>query len=107
MDSTFLGTLLFFRRALQCRGPAAFSLVSPSVECQQLLKQMALTPLFPVVVEDEPPAEAWNDLRCELDDAESGRRSILQAHRELASLDSPACEPFRAAVAPEEEKRAE
>src|SRR5436309_2251239 len=41
MDSTFLGTLLQLKRAAGRKG-ASLVLVSPSPECHELLRQMAL-----------------------------------------------------------------
>src|SRR5262245_56473162 len=61
LDSTFLGTLLFLKRASDRRGPGQFALVSPSSQCQQIFQQMGLQAVYPVVW-DEPPAGEWVEL---------------------------------------------
>jgi anti-anti-sigma factor len=98
MDSTFLGTLLFLRRAVERRGQGDFVLVSPSPQCCQLLRQMGMANLFPVRTSEEPDAGDWVEVTGDLTDVCTFKRNIVQAHRELAALPGPAGEPFRAVV---------
>jgi anti-anti-sigma factor len=95
MDSTFLGTLLYLKRAIDRRGQGEFALVCPSPQCRGLLQQMGVADLFPVVPAEEPAALDWTELTCSAADAEAFRRNVVQAHQELASLPGPAGEPFR------------
>src|SRR5438093_8992066 len=46
MDSTFLGTLLFLKRLVDCWEQGEFALISPSPQCCQLLQQMRLDKVF-------------------------------------------------------------
>ena len=95
MDSTFMGILLYFvRLAGQC-APGGVALVCPSPQCQRLFRDMGLDKFFPVVAEEELPADAWTQLCCELDDVGSFQGNVVQAHRELATLPGPTGEAFR------------
>jgi anti-anti-sigma factor len=94
MDSTFLGTLLFLKRAAERRGPHLFALIAPSAQCGRLLRQMGVDDVFPTVVEDEP-AEGWVELGGMPEDASACRRGVLEAHEELATLSGAAGESFR------------
>src|SRR4051794_8466424 len=53
MDSTFMGTLLFLQRALARAGRGRFALVAPSAACNQLIEQMGLADVYPVVDAEE------------------------------------------------------
>jgi anti-anti-sigma factor len=98
MDSTFLGTLLFLKRAVECRGQGGLALVSPSAFCRQLLKQMNLEDFYPVVTEEELSAISWTELDCGVKDVNTFKRTVVQAHQELACLPGPGGEPFREVV---------
>ena len=52
---TFLGTLLYLKRTIDHRGTGEFALVSPSPPCQQILEQMGLDRVYPVI-DQQPPA---------------------------------------------------
>jgi anti-anti-sigma factor len=97
MDSTFLGTLLQLKRAVEQHGQGRFALVSPSVPCQQLLRQMGLESTFAVLTEEEPVAVEWREL-CGDQDADAFKRNVVQAHEELATLEGPAGASFREVV---------
>jgi anti-anti-sigma factor len=98
MDSTFLGTLHVLLRAFDPQGRGHFALVSPSPQCDRLLLQMGLADFFPVVAAEEPDVSAWAVLPCAWTDAGAFQDQVVEAHRELASLEGPAGEPFRAVV---------
>jgi anti-anti-sigma factor len=98
MDSTFIGTLMCLKRAAHRRPQGEFVLVSPSAQCCQLFKQMGLEGVFPTVTEDEMAAPCWTELKGGADDVGAFRRNVVQAHEELARLEGPAGEPFRAVV---------
>ncbi len=97
MDSTFLGTLLQLKRAVERRGQGRFALVSPSPQCCQLLRQMGLETTFVVLTEEEPVEHDWTEL-CADQDADAFKRNVVQAHEELATLEGPAGAPFREVV---------
>jgi len=98
MDSTFLGTLLFLRRAVERHGPGDFVLVCPSPQCCQILAHMGLANLFPVrQAVDQGPGD-WVEVTGDLQDISAFKRNIIQAHRELAALPGPAGEAFRDVV---------
>src|SRR4051794_12764395 len=59
MDSTFMGTLLFLKRAVDRRGQGEFALLSPSPECGKLFRQMGLDAVYPVVTAEEPAPDTW------------------------------------------------
>ena len=98
MDSTFLGTLLCLKGAAERRGRGDFALVEPSPPCSRLLRQMGLDEVFPVVAGDVPAGTAWADLPGAAEDVPALKGNVEQAHRELARLDGPAAEAFRAVV---------
>ncbi|HEV8716760.1 MAG TPA: STAS domain-containing protein [Candidatus Binatia bacterium] len=95
MDSTFLGTLVFLRRAVNQQGQGEFTLISPSPECCRLLQQMGLEKIFPIVAVEELAASTWTELKSELEDTKVFKRNVVQAHQELAHLEGPAGEIFR------------
>jgi anti-anti-sigma factor len=98
MDSTFLGTLLFLKRAVsQCEG-GEFALVCPSNRCDGLLAQMSLDGVFPVVTAAEADAVPWAKVSCEIEPGDAFKRKVVQAHEELANLPGKAGEPFREVV---------
>lgn len=94
VDSTFVGTLLFLKRAVDRVGRGRFALVAPSEECRQVLEQMGIERAFPVTLEEEAAAD-WAELRIEPGDANAFRHNVVDAHRELATLDGPAGDQFR------------
>jgi anti-anti-sigma factor len=98
MDSTFLGTLLTLKKTLEKRPEGKFVLLAPSAACARILQQMGLTEMLPTEA-DEPPLEAvWTELMCEVEDVNSLKSNIAQAHQELASLPGPAGEQFQAVM---------
>jgi anti-anti-sigma factor len=93
MDSTFLGTLVVLKRAIDGRG--RLTLVSPSSQCQALLKQTGLDQLLAIgMAEDEPPQSEWTELTSEPDE-DGFHHGIVEAHQHLATLPGPAGEAFR------------
>src|SRR5947209_1105922 len=68
MDSTFIGILLFLKRAVDRVPQVSFALVSPSQECRRLLQQMMLDKVFPLLTEDEPASNNWTILCAAPDD---------------------------------------
>jgi anti-anti-sigma factor len=94
MDSTFLGTLLYLKRAMNQCEHGEFVLVSPSPQCCQLLDSMSLDGVFPTVTAEEADA-AWKNLPCEVERGDGFKASVVQAHEELANLPGKAGEPFR------------
>jgi len=97
MDSTFLGTLLFLKSTTERLNQGHFALVLPSLSCRRLFEQMGLDAVFPVA-EDLPEVPAWVDLTGGPADIQELKRSVTQAHQELARLDGPAAESFRAVI---------
>lgn len=95
MDSTFVGTLLFLKRAVARQEQDEFALISPSPQCYRCLQQMGLDEFFPIMTEGEPEASVWTELKSEADDLTALKCNIVQAHQELAKLTGPAGEPFR------------
>ena len=95
MDSTFLGTLLFLKRLVERREGGRFTLISPSPRCRQLLQQMALEKILPVVDEEEPAPSVWRELPSGPEDKAAFKRNVVQAHQELGRLEGPAGETFR------------
>jgi anti-anti-sigma factor len=85
LDSTFLGTLLILRRAVQRRPGCQLLLVSPSPECRRLFKQMGVEECLPSVNDAELPADIWTELPCEIN-VEMFNRNVVQAHEALANL---------------------
>jgi anti-anti-sigma factor len=98
MDSTFLGTLLFLRRAVERFGPGDFTLLCPSPHCCEILRQMGMANIFTVQPAEEPGTGAWVEVTGDLHDITAFKRNVIQAHRELAALPGAAGEPFRAVV---------
>jgi anti-anti-sigma factor len=96
MDSTFLGTLLFLHRTIARGGEGALFLVAPSPQCAQLLRQMGLDNVFATARATEPATGTWTELSGAPDDAEAFKRTVVQAHEELATLPGAAGEAFRA-----------
>jgi anti-sigma B factor antagonist len=90
MDSTFIGTLLMFRRRL-----GDFALVGPSPDCCRLLQQMGLGAVFCVLAEESFSEEAGELLESESVGG-SFKRTIVEAHQELAGLSGAAGAIFRA-----------
>jgi anti-anti-sigma factor len=95
MDSTFLGTLLFLKRATARRPCGGFSLIAASTECRQLLAEMGLDQVLPVGTEEDFGTREWTALCVELNDADAFQRNVVQAHVELANLPGAAGEPFK------------
>lgn len=95
MDSTFLGTLLLLKRAVDQRGLGAFALTCLSPQCQRLLRQMGLDRFYSIVTTAELPTEAWTELTENGADCSSLQHTVVQAHQELADLPGPAGKPFR------------
>jgi anti-anti-sigma regulatory factor len=98
MDSTFIGTLLCLKRDADRRGGCQVALISPSTSCTRLLKQMAVTDLFPLLDEAALPGEGWTDLPCGPEALSTIKTNVEQAHVELAALSGPASEAFRDVV---------
>jgi anti-anti-sigma factor len=97
LDSTFIGTLLFLKRAAG-RAGGELVLVSPSPRCWQVLEQMGLTGVLPAASAEEPDTASWAELGADLEDAGACKRNIVEAHRELAALPGPAGEAFRSVM---------
>ncbi len=89
VDSTFLGTLLLLHRNVRHRAHCSFFIVSPSVECRQLFKQMGVEECLPALAEPEPTSEGWIEVGCEAEVVEVFERNVVQAHQELAKLGGP------------------
>jgi anti-anti-sigma factor len=98
MDSTFMGTLLFLKRAAHQKEKGEFVLVSPSPQCCKLIKQMGVEGVFPIEQAEEPAGCRWCDLPSDAKDQPAFKENVLQAHQELAQIEGPASEPFRAVV---------
>jgi anti-anti-sigma factor len=96
MDSTFLGTLLTLKKAVD-RAGGRLTLLTPSPACLRILHQMGLTDVLPAQVEGLDPQVSWTELACEANDP-AFRRNVVQAHEELAALPGPAGEQFKAVV---------
>lgn len=95
MDSTFLGTLLCLKRAVDQKGQGSFALAALSPQCQRLLRQMGLQDYYVVLATEELPAAAWKELTSEPADCLTFKNNVVEAHQELANLPGPAGEPFR------------
>lgn len=98
MDSTFLGTLLYLKRAVHQRCRGEFALVSPSPQCCQLLAQMSMDGVFPTMTAEEADALPWIQVSCEMERGDGFKNKVVQAHQELADLPGKAGEPFRQVV---------
>jgi anti-sigma B factor antagonist len=97
MDSTFLGTLLTLKKALE-KQHGQLTLVMPSESCHRILNQMGLGDVMPHESAEIDPAATWTDLSGEPTDPTSFKRTVTQAHEELAKLPGPAGEQFAAVV---------
>jgi anti-anti-sigma factor len=95
MDSTFLGTLLFLKRAAERRPCGRFALVAPSLDCCQLLEQMGLADVFPIATGEELAVVDCTALDAGMDDVKAFQLNVVQAHVELANLPGRAAEPFK------------
>lgn len=96
LDSTFLGTLLYLRRAAQKRG-AELVLVSPAAGCTEVFRQTGVGPALPQVAAEEAAAD-WNELCAEGSPDREFQENVLRAHQELAALDGPAAKKFEGVV---------
>jgi anti-anti-sigma factor len=94
LDSTFLGTLLYLKRAA-LRRHGRFLLISPSSECCRLFKQLGIEDCFTAVA-DCPAVESWRELPCAPDDVAAFNQNVIQAHQELAGLGGAAGRAFQA-----------
>lgn len=106
-DSTFLGTLLYLRKppcdhaAEQGRAKhTSLTLVAPSPEACQVLKQMKAASLFDVAAESSPTSTAahdWHPLACEEHHAGSAlfKQNVVEAHEELAQVPGPLGDCFK------------
>jgi anti-sigma B factor antagonist len=93
MDSTFIGTLLLFKRRLR-----EFALVAPSPECCRLLKKMGLVAVFCIIPKEFLPSSLGEVLDSE-SAGDNFKRTIVEAHQELASMPGPAGVNFRGVAA--------
>jgi anti-anti-sigma factor len=98
MDSTFLGTLLYLKRAIGRGGQGEVALVCPSPQCGRILEGMGLADVFPAVSAEEAEVSDCTELIEDMQDVKGFKRNVIQAHEELASLPGPAGEQFRAVV---------
>ncbi len=96
MDSTFLGTLLTLRKLLAGRSRKELILITPSEACCRILQQMGLLDVLVIHSIESDPLVGWTDLVTESPDAGTFKRTIAQAHEELASLPGQAGEQFKA-----------
>ncbi len=96
MDSTFLGTLLTLRKLLANRCHNELILVTPSEACARILQQMGLLDVLAIQAIETDPHVDWSELVTDTPDAGTFKRTITQAHEELASLPGPAGEQFKA-----------
>jgi anti-anti-sigma factor len=97
MDSTFMGTLLTLQGLLSRRVQGRLTVVSPSPGCAQVFQQMGLDGIFHTETIDEPDL-AWQELPAETPDMQTFKRTVTEAHEELANLPGPAGEQFRTVV---------
>jgi anti-anti-sigma factor len=96
MDSTFLGTLLTLRKLLDNRCGGEMVLITPSEACCRILHQMGLLDVLTMQSVESDPSINWSELAPEAPDAGSFKRTITQAHQELANLPGAAGEQFKA-----------
>lgn len=94
MDSTFLGTLIVLNKYLADRGGKLF-LVAASAECRKLLRQMGLADYLEDQAEETSPQNGWKELPSRPADMNTFRRTVEQAHQELAKLPGEAGEQFQ------------
>lgn len=97
MDSTFLGTLLTLKKALD-KQRGQLTLVMPSVPCNRILNQMGLGDVIPQESVEVDPVPAWSELPPAGEDPALFKRTVTQAHEELAKLPGQAGEQFQAVV---------
>lgn len=97
MDSTFLGTILTLKKALD-RMRGQLTLLTPSAACTKILQQMGLADVLPPVLEEPDEQARWTELACGLDDSRMFRANVAQAHEELANLPGSAGEQFKGAI---------
>lgn len=97
VDSTFLGTILTLKKALD-RAGGQLLLLAPSQACGRILYQMGLEDVLSTSEEGADPNTPWSELPCSLDDSPQFRGNVVQAHQELANLPGPAGEQFKSAM---------
>lgn len=97
MDSTFLGTLLTLKKALD-RAGGQLTLVAPSLACSRILQQMGLGEMLPTSAAEAEPLGGWTELSAGNDDVGSFKRNVVQAHEELAALPGKSGEEFKQVV---------
>ena len=93
MDSTFLGTLIFLDKHLRQR-QGRFSLIAPSQACTKLLRQMGLDEYMDEQADAVSPTTGWSELPTGGSDGQTMRRTVEQAHQELAALPGKAGAQF-------------
>ena len=93
MDSTFLGTLIFLDKQLRQR-QGRFSLIAPSPACTKLLRQMGLDEYMNEQADAVSPTTGWSELPAGGGDSQTMRRTVEQAHQELAALPGKAGAQF-------------
>jgi anti-anti-sigma factor len=98
MDSTFLGTLLSLQGYVARLNTGSLTLVSPSAACAKGLEQMGLTAMLSTESADEIENVEWLHVPPAPADGGTFRRTVEEAHEELAALPGPAGESFRAVV---------
>jgi anti-anti-sigma factor len=96
MDSTFLGTLLTLRKMLASRCKGELLLITPSEACCRILQQMGLIDVLAMQSVEVDTSAVWSELVTEAPDAGTFKRTIAQAHEELANLPGSAGEQFKA-----------
>jgi len=93
LDSTFLGTLIFLDKQLRaCQG--RFSLIAPSPACTKLIHQMGLDEYMGEHADAVSPTTGWTELPASGNDGQTMRRTVEQAHQELAALPGKAGAAF-------------
>lgn len=97
LDSTFLGTLLRLLRVAERQSPGRFALVNPSVDCCQVLHQMALDRILPMLSAAEPGGNC-TELPSDQDEVKAFQGNVVEAHQELAKLPGETGATFRAVV---------
>lgn len=97
MDSTFLGTILTLKKAID-RLHGELAVVCPSDSCTRIFQQMGIADMF--LFENKPfdAQQRWTELPCRIEDPSLLKRNIVQAHEELAKLPGKAGEEFQAVV---------
>jgi anti-anti-sigma factor len=95
MDSTFIGTLLNLKRAVNREENGDFALVGPTAACLKLFQQMGLDGVFPILAVDEAAGFCWTEMPCEKTDDFAFKCNVVEAHQGLADLGGRAGEIFR------------